>query len=128
MNVKVPTSHLGPLQLSRSIEQFRQSSSIDCLGFIQWPHDFFNCIAYAGIGGSHGSVHVAVGGTLRNASIASADVLFWMHHCEIDRLWYLWQEARQGGPLLSGMNRQMTPWDEDVSEVLGTQALGYVYA
>lgn len=79
-------------------------------------------------GGSHGSVHVAVGGTMRNASIASADVLFWMHHCEIDRLWYLWQEARQGGPLLSGMNRQMTPWNEDVSDVLGTQALGYVYA
>lgn len=78
-------------------------------------------------GGSHGDVHVAVGGTMRNASIASADVLFWMHHCEIDRLWSLWQAVRQGRPLLNGPNRQMTPWAEDVSQVLDHEDFGYVY-
>ncbi|MCH7564918.1 MAG: tyrosinase family protein [Gemmatimonadetes bacterium] len=79
-------------------------------------------------GGSHGAVHMAVGGTMRNAVIASADVLFWMHHCEIDRLWSLWQAVRQGNPLLSITNREMTPWNEDVSDVLSTQEFGYLYA
>ncbi len=79
-------------------------------------------------GGSHGAVHVAVGSTMTNAVIASADVLFWMHHCEIDRLWSLWQEVRQSNPVLSITSRRMTPWDEDVSDVLSTQAFGYRYA
>ena len=79
-------------------------------------------------GGSHGAVHVAVGSPMRNAVIASADVLFWMHHCEIDRLWSLWQEVRKSNPVLSITSRRMTPWGEDVSDVLSTQAFGYRYA
>jgi tyrosinase len=35
----------------------------------------------------HGSVHVHVGGTMGLFQTAGLDPVFWMHHCNIDRLW-----------------------------------------
>lgn len=78
--------------------------------------------------GSHGDVHVWVGGAMQNPLIASADVLFWLHHCEVDRLWFLWQSSRTDVPSLAGPDRTMTPWTEDVSDTLDTQNMGYTYA
>lgn len=40
--------------------------------------------------GGHNQVHVWVGGTM-GTMLSPADPLFWMHHAEIDRRWYLWQ-------------------------------------
>jgi hypothetical protein len=39
----------------------------------------------------HNYVHVSVGGELE-AMRSPRDPLFWLHHCNIDRLWGLWQE------------------------------------
>lgn len=78
-------------------------------------------------GGSHGQVHVWIGGTMFNAMVASADILFWLHHCEVDRLWAVWQRTHSGGPSLAGPNRIMQPWDEDFSQVLNTVNFGYTY-
>ena len=42
----------------------------------------------------HGSIHVAVGrpptGFMRNFTKAPLDPIFWLHHCNIDRLWDVW--------------------------------------
>jgi tyrosinase len=44
----------------------------------------------------HNAVHVLVGGRLNpgfmsNPNFAALDPIFWLHHCNIDRLWEAWQ-------------------------------------
>jgi len=43
--------------------------------------------------GPHGGGHVAVGGDMTNYFSSPADPLFYMHHTNIDRIWWVWQEA-----------------------------------
>lgn len=43
----------------------------------------------------HGSVHVGVGGWMSTFATAGLDPIFWLHHCNVDRLWNLW--LAQGG-------------------------------
>lgn len=41
----------------------------------------------------HGSMHVAVGGNtgwMSGFNTAGLDPIFWLHHCNIDRLWSVW--------------------------------------
>ena len=38
----------------------------------------------------HGSMHVRVGGFMGRFNTAGLDPLFWLHHCNIDRLWTVW--------------------------------------
>jgi Common central domain of tyrosinase/Polyphenol oxidase middle domain len=42
------------------------------------------------INGPHGSVHGAVGGNMGSVNSAAKDPVFWLHHCNIDRLWEEW--------------------------------------
>src|SRR5208283_3061868 len=46
-------------------------------------------------GTPHGAVHVDVGGWMANIPTAAQDPIFYLHHCNIDRLWDLW--LAQGG-------------------------------
>ncbi|KAI0490216.1 Di-copper centre-containing protein [Xylaria cf. heliscus] len=41
--------------------------------------------------GPHGAIHSAVGGDL-SPNTSPNDPLFFLHHSQIDRLWYLWQQ------------------------------------
>ncbi|CAN8104145.1 unnamed protein product [Discula destructiva] len=41
----------------------------------------------------HSSVHLAVGGTLKDQSASPGDPIFFLHHTNLDRLWWLWQAA-----------------------------------
>lgn len=51
-------------------------------------------------GGPHGSAHLAVGLTSNQSSghmsngLSSLDPVFWLHHCNIDRIWAEWEAAR----------------------------------
>lgn len=47
--------------------------------------------------GLHGNVHGLIGDTTNMGSVpwAARDAIFWMHHCNIDRLWASWN--RNGG-------------------------------
>jgi tyrosinase len=38
----------------------------------------------------HGNIHVAVGGWMSQFFTAGLDPIFWLHHCNIDRLWQVW--------------------------------------
>lgn len=40
----------------------------------------------------HGDVHVAVGGLMGAFETAGLDPIFWLHHCNIDRLWEVWRK------------------------------------
>jgi tyrosinase len=46
-------------------------------------------------GTPHGAVHVDVGGWMGSVPTAGQDPIFYLHHCNIDRLWNLW--LAQGG-------------------------------
>lgn len=65
------------------------------------------------LGGVHGGVHVWVGGAMGSVPTAPADPIFWMHHANLDRLWWQWQNSPQGAgknPSLSGAAAVMDPW------------------
>lgn len=38
----------------------------------------------------HGNVHIGVGGGMAGFNTAGLDPIFWLHHCNIDRLWNRW--------------------------------------
>jgi tyrosinase len=44
-------------------------------------------------GNPHNTVHGMVGGFMGNAITAALDPLFWLHHCNIDRLWEAWMKT-----------------------------------
>ncbi|HKA37412.1 MAG TPA: tyrosinase family protein [Thermoanaerobaculia bacterium] len=46
-------------------------------------------------GTPHGAVHVSIGGWMGSVPTAAQDPVFWLHHCNIDRLWNIW--LAQGG-------------------------------
>jgi tyrosinase len=46
--------------------------------------------------GPHGAMHMAVGGYMGSFNTAGLDPLFWLHHCNIDRLWTVWQQRYPG--------------------------------
>lgn len=47
-------------------------------------------------GTPHGAVHVAIGGNMGAFSTAGRDPIFWLHHCNIDRLWEKWLSLGNG--------------------------------
>jgi tyrosinase len=94
----------------------------------------------------HNLVHVWMGGTMGVVPTAPNDPVFFVHHCNVDRLWALWQLAHPGAPYLPPAGAAppavpghragdlMRPWD-GVSDpatiattgMLNTRALGYFY-
>jgi len=82
-----------------------------------------NYTTFRQIEAPHGAAHVWVGGFVGNASIAPRDPVFWLIHCNVDRLWAEWinQNAATpgfqpflpltGGPLGHNLNDTMWPWN-----------------
>lgn len=80
----------------------------------------------------HGAVHVWVGGNMGSIPTAPSDPIFWMHHANIDRLWWQWQQARPGlNPNLTGTGPDspvMDPWSYTEADTRDITAMGYTYA
>jgi hypothetical protein len=87
----------------------------------------------------HNRTHVWIGGTM-SGSDSPNDPLFFLHHCNIDRLWALWQFRHPGqqypevvpnvvppGNRPHGLNDAMPPWTTKPIDVLNHVALGYTY-
>jgi tyrosinase len=84
----------------------------------------------APVNGIHGSVHLWVGGTMSDASVSPADPIFWLHHANLDRLWWQWYNSAQGNhqnPTLAGSDAIMDPWTYTEADVRDVHALGYSY-
>ncbi|KAI9144084.1 hypothetical protein BKA69DRAFT_1036432 [Paraphysoderma sedebokerense] len=45
-------------------------------------------------GDFHNGVHRWIGGTMENVKYSIQDPVFLLHHCNVDRTYFLWQEAR----------------------------------
>lgn len=74
---------------------------------VGWPESGFGGVPLqlGGAPGSlelnpHNSIHVAIGGWMSNPMTAGQDPIFWLHHCNIDRVWELWnrQDAAHTNP------------------------------
>lgn len=77
----------------------------------------------------HDGVHVWVGGTMGDISVAAYDPVFWAHHCMIDRPWYLWQLRHPGaGPPTGLLGRALAPFPMTAKDTLHIDQLGYDYA
>jgi tyrosinase len=87
----------------------------------------------------HDDVHVGVGGLMGSVSTSAQDPLFYLHHCNMDRLWNIWL-AQGGGrhnPLSNNAwkNNKYTFFDENGAEVKmsgcqvlrAAQQLNYTY-
>jgi tyrosinase len=81
--------------------------------------------------GVHDGVHVWVGGTMSWIATAPADPIFWMHHANIDRLWWQWHKSHSGlNPNLTGTGANspvMDPWSYAEPQTRDIAALGYKY-
>lgn len=83
----------------------------------------------------HNLVHNFVGGIMANAN-SSLDPIFFGHHGNIDRIWWMWSQSGTNStdPLWSGMtfqnnffNPDGTQWSPKVTEMLKPEPLGYTY-
>ena len=85
----------------------------------------------------HDTVHVITGGLMRSTTTAARDPVFWLHHCNIDRLWEKWKagtnhsdppSSQWGNPTFSYRDRDGHLIHKTASEVEDAHALGYQYA
>jgi hypothetical protein len=92
----------------------------------------------------HNRVHVWVGGNM-GPGTSPNDPIFFLHHCNVDRFWTLWQFRHPGQnyplvvpgvasatPRPHGLNDEMPPWNTGAErkrpiDVLNHSALGYTY-
>jgi len=124
-----PTVNLmgGPHTVTRNIGAFATLPNAAAVTAAM-ANGTFNTFAPA-LEGIHNSGHVWVGGSMRSVPTAPCDPVFWMHHCEIDRIWAAWQTAHPGqNPSLSGAAATMDPWPETEIDTRDITALGYTYA
>ncbi len=79
--------------------------------------------------GAHNLVHMWFNGTMSNVPTAPADPMFWMHHAEIDRIWWIWQQSHPGqDPVLTGADAVLDPWPEHVTDALRINAGSHPYS
>lgn len=82
----------------------------------------------------HNVVHVWVGGDM-SPSTSPNDPVFFLHHCNVDRIWAMWQLRHpesgylpvSGGPSGHNWNDPMYPWPTTPADVWDHRELGYVY-
>jgi tyrosinase len=84
----------------------------------------------------HGLVHDLIGGDMGTVPTAAADPLFWVHHCNVDRLWSAWLAAGGGRMMPPSGDPYYTQtfaydtagdWTLLVGQMVDTSDLGYVY-
>ncbi len=87
------------------------------------------------INGPHGAVHGRTGGQMSMISLAGFDPIFFLHHCNVDRLWWNWQQQNPGTAIPANeLNHELAPFNKPFTsewqtgaDVISTDALGYRY-
>ncbi len=64
-------------------------SAVSLTSVLPGPTDFFTLTDNIN-GTPHGDVHIAISGWMSAFETAGQDPIFWLHHCNIDRLWNRW--------------------------------------
>ena len=70
----------------------------------------------------HGHIHVTVGNTRGMGRVpwAANDPIFWLHHCNIDRLWASWNRAGRPQPIEQGslVRRKRVANEQDLCRIV----------
>jgi hypothetical protein len=85
-------------------------SNGDTKGFVELsPHDLMHVSVGGLVVDAQGN---QVGGLMTSPDTAGLDPVFWVHHCNIDRLWALWEcgDQRQWGVVPSSGWLDEAPW------------------
>jgi tyrosinase len=90
--------------------------------------------------GPHNMVHSRIDGDM-GQMISPRDPIFWLHHCNIDRLWAqwnalgrrnttnrLWTAFQFDGIFQTPQGQGLTAWNVGVTDVLDHRAFGYTYS
>jgi tyrosinase len=78
----------------------------------------------------HDQVHGWVGGDMGLVTRSPLDPIFWLHHCNIDRLWAEWNAPPRNRPNTSSplwRNFTLRPFDTLVGDLQSVTQLGYTY-
>ena len=76
----------------------------------------------------HGGLHVWVGGDMGSVPTAAYDPVFWLHHANVDRIWYFWQQQHPNAIVDDGVRSFVcAPFTLTGKDVLEVSALGYSY-
>lgn len=107
------------------------------LHYIPFPPSGFPGFSPALEGSPHGAVHTYTGGNMGSVPTAANDPIFWLHHCNIDRLWDYWLNLDQGriNPSASVFLNKAYSWVDEsgstvtvsVKDIMSSQLLGYRY-
>lgn len=77
----------------------------------------------------HNRVHVWCHGSMGSIPTAAFDPIFWAHHCNIDRLWAIWETMHADNMPPSLADLQLSPFPRyRARDVLKIYDLGYEYA
>lgn len=126
--VQVPYPGPGTVSVMRAPEAASVLAGIaNRLGSVNGETDYTRFAT--GLERIHNGVHVWVGGVMVNLSTASADPIFWMHHANVDRIWWQWQRNAGKGlnPTLNGNDAIMDPWRYTEADTRDAAAFNYVY-
>jgi tyrosinase len=77
----------------------------------------------------HDNVHVWIGGNM-GTFMSPLDPIFWLHHCNIDRLWAEWNAPPRSNPNTSNAlwrNFTLRPFNTLVGNLQSVTQLGYTY-
>ena len=75
----------------------------------------------------HNAGHRWIGGDMVNGRHSPNDIVFWMHHATVDRVWAKWQTRNKGKrALLTGREARLDPWGKEftVETIDNISALG----
>ncbi|MGE0173223.1 MAG: tyrosinase family protein [Oligoflexales bacterium] len=51
-------------------------------------------------GAPHNHAHNYIGGTMAHVPVSALDPIFWMHHCNLDRVWETWMQFHKFEPTI----------------------------
>jgi tyrosinase len=77
----------------------------------------------------HDRIHGWIGGSMSDIGTAAFDPIFYAHHANIDRIWYMWQ-IRHGNSTIPSewLDLSLAPFPYTFRQVLNISTLGYDYA
>lgn len=76
----------------------------------------------------HDRIHVWVGGDMGRVATAAFDPIFWVHHCMVDRIWWIWQQEHKNINMPEEFKEIiLPPFPWKVGALLNINNLGYEY-
>ncbi|KAJ1940585.1 hypothetical protein FBU59_003768 [Linderina macrospora] len=72
----------------------------------------------------HGIVHVDISGDM-STTYSCNDILFWLHHSNIDRIWWEWQNVPSANGTLSNMWKMGGPNYDNTETTIYTDIVAY---